>query len=203
MKFHYMIFTLFFILFRVGHCIGFADKDIFGELNFGIGEIASKDKESSFKLTKNSFTADARFIILPINLGIGYRYETDEGTKTINEFYNDYYSFVRHSLLLNYRIINNSFYLGPVFTYGLSHDLTVNSNQLNSTFGPTPLKVRSSYTLSLESGFHWNIFLLGIDVGARKIILDSSNTTIETFGKVTLGMQSLFIGKLIGTPGLW
>lgn len=112
--------------------------------------------------------ADA-ILTLPIPLipGVGLRYENMGLTAGAGgvDFKADY---TRTALILNWRPIDNFLYLGPIFTYGISH-----SAKLTATDGGTKKADFSadsvkSYGVGLEAGLK----LIGFSVGAELGYLD-------------------------------
>ncbi len=107
--------------------------------------------------------ADALFIVPILGLGAGIRYE-NLGFKLSQGGLDYKTSTSRTAILLNYRIINTLLYLGPVFSYGISH-----SNNMTVTLGATQADLTpdssGSYTAGLEAGAKLGGFMLGAEAG--------------------------------------
>ena len=118
--------------------------------------------------SQNYLGADAILILPMMPLGIGLRYESakDEDTafaETIK------YSITRLALILNYRIINTGIYLGPIATYGLSHQLKfeipTDLNKLDSDNS-------RSYSIGVEGGVKVGLFRIGAEAGQTTLVFD-------------------------------
>lgn len=107
--------------------------------------------------------ADILVILPVIGLGGGLRYE-NLGFKVSNSGLEYKTTTSRTALVLNYRLINTLMYLGPIFTYGLSHtnNMTVSYNGSSADISPDN---SSSYSGGLEAGVKLGGFLLGAEAG--------------------------------------
>jgi hypothetical protein len=140
----------------------------------------------------------ADIIVSPpfVPLGVGLRYENMGVTASSsgNEFKADY---TRSSLLVNYRIIDTLLYLGPIFSYGLSHSGEIKATQpgKTSTWGSNSI---SSYSLGLEAGAKLIGFRVGAEAGYQDFRWkDATDTTgggtkqdinmSGTYAKITVG----------------
>jgi hypothetical protein len=140
----------------------------------------------------------ADIIVSPpfVPLGVGLRYENMGVTASTsgNEFKADY---KRTSLLVNYRIIDTLLYLGPIFSYGLSHSGEIKATQPSgtSTWGSSSI---SSYSVGLEAGAKLIGFRVGAEAGYQdfrwKDATDSTGSGTKqdinmsgTYAKITVG----------------
>lgn len=107
--------------------------------------------------------ADALVILPVIGLGAGIRYENLAFKVTATDL--EYKSSLsRTALLINYRIINTLVYLGPIFTYGLSHTNNITATYLSTAADLSP-DSSTSYSAGLEAGVKLGGFLLGGEAG--------------------------------------
>jgi hypothetical protein len=142
------------------------------EVRAGYGILSSKPDLTGFYTGSSSnvptaapnagLTLDALVTIPLVGLGAGLRME-NMNIKYESDVMTIQNQLTRNALIVNYRLINTLVYLGPIFTYGISH-----TNKIKMSSGGTDLssisssKV-SSYTLGLEAGAS----LLGLMVGAE------------------------------------
>lgn len=107
--------------------------------------------------------ADALVIIPILGLGAGLRYE-NLGFKVSSNGFDYKTTTTRTAVLLNYRIINTLIYLGPIFSYGLSH-----SNNMTASYGANSADLSpdssTSYTAGLEGGIKLGGLMLGAEAG--------------------------------------
>lgn len=108
----------------------------------------------------------ADLIVSPpfVPLGLGLRYENMavSASGAGNEFKADY---TRTSLLLNYRIIDTLLFLGPIFSYGLSHSGSIKAIQNGTETSNWSSSKMSSYSAGLEAGVKLIGFRLGAEAG--------------------------------------
>lgn len=98
--------------------------------------------------------------LFPIGFGVRYENMGVDATSNGLEFKANY---TRTALLVNYRLIDTLLFLGPIFSYGLSHSgeikALVNSTE-TANFSSTKI---SSYSAGIEAG----VKLIGFHVGAE------------------------------------
>jgi hypothetical protein len=139
-------------------------------------------------------------VTLPIPLipGVGIRYE-NMGLTASNGGLDFKAEYTRTALILNWRPLNNFIYLGPIFTYGLSHSPSIKASEGGSTKADFSGGSVSSYSAGLEAG----VSLLGFTVGAEagyidmkwkdaKDSLTSSTQDVNmsgTYAKILLGIS--------------
>lgn len=104
----------------------------------------------------------------------------------------------RNAALLNYRFINTVLYLGPIFTYGISHNSSIMWKEGSSKADLEPENT-SSYSYGMEVGVKMLTLMIGAEVGYQSLKLnrlkDKTGTTVEkpdldmsgSYGKVILG----------------
>lgn len=104
---------------------------------------------------------------LPLIPGVGLRYE-NMGLTASSSGIDVKAEFTRTALILNWRPLNNFIYLGPIFTYGLSHSTSLKITEGGVTRSDFSSSSVSSYSAGLEAG----VSLLGFTVGAEAGYLD-------------------------------
>lgn len=141
--------------------------------------------------------ADALFIIPIVGLGFGIRYE-NLGFKLGQAGLEFKTSTSRTALLVNYRIINTLLYLGPIFTYGVSH-----SNNMTVEYGATKADLTpessSSYSAGIEAGAKLGGFMLGAEAGYQSLLwkgLTDKNSVITSMPD--LDMSGTYIKATLG-----
>lgn len=111
---------------------------------------------------------DAIAMLPAIPIGFGLRYEVtgDEDTLLADKID---YAIKRLALVVNYRIINTLFYVGPIATYGLSHDL-----KFAIPTDPDVIKSKgdSSYSIGAEAGVKFGILRFGAELGYMSLVFD-------------------------------
>lgn len=99
---------------------------------------------------------------LPFVPGLGLRYENMESSSTKSGLeYNA--TFTRTALLFNWRPIDNLIYVGPIFTYGLSHSTKMKVTEFGVLKSNYSTGSASSYSLGVEAG----VKLIGFSIGAE------------------------------------
>lgn len=137
-------------------------------------------------------------IVLPIvGLGAGIRYE-NLGFKVSNNGLEYTTSATRTAALINYRIINTLMYLGPIASYGLSHD-----NSIKWTSGSTTSDFKigdcTSYSVGLEAGVKLIGFMVGGEAGYESMKWSSmtdKNSVVS--GTKSLDMSGTYFKVMLG-----
>ncbi|UOF01152.1 hypothetical protein [Bdellovibrio reynosensis] len=108
-------------------------------------------------------------VTLPVPLvpGIGLRYEKMGLSASSNgvEFDAEY---TRTAILFNWRPIDTILYLGPIFSYGISHSTSLKAVENGTTRADFSADSVTSYSAGLEAG----IKLIGFQVGAELGYMD-------------------------------
>ncbi len=126
--------------------------------------------EADFEEINSMYTigGDGIFTLPFVPIGVGARYEwigiPDQESEDI-EFS---FSTSRLSLLVNYRILDMFFFLGPIATLGLYHSLEfkVDGESGGIDFDLEVDSYRAtSYSLGIEGGVSLGLFLVGAEVG--------------------------------------
>ncbi len=151
---------------------------LLGEVRLSYGDTSGSPNEynnSYFKLNdgpeikQQTYVGVDAILMLPVvPIGFGLRYESTSKSETqFNEQID--YAIKRTSLLLNYRIINSKFYLGPIVTYGLSQSLS-----FKLPLDPDEFKSgkSSSYSYGLEGGVKFSFFRVGVEAGVTSLVFE-------------------------------
>lgn len=104
---------------------------------------------------------------LPLIPGVGIRYE-NMGLTASNGALDFKADYSRTALIINWRPLNNIIYLGPIFTYGLSHSTNLTAKESGVTKADFSANSVTSYSAGLEAGVN----LLGFTVGAEMGYID-------------------------------
>ena len=156
--------------------VSFNANALLGEVRIFYGNASGepKDFNNAFynfqdgpKIGTQAYSGLDAIAMLPvIPLGFGIRYETSSFSKT--EFAEQVdYTLARTALVLNYRIVNTGFYVGPIITYGVSNSITFKLplDPEVYTAGKS-----NSYSLGLEAGAKLGLFRMGIEVGQLHLV---------------------------------
>lgn len=138
---------------------------------------------------------------LPLIPGIGVRYENLGYTskKGENEVKGN---FSRTAALVNWRLLNNVIFLGPIFTYGTSH-----SNKTKVTKGSVETEwvspSVSSFQAGLEGGFNIINMTVGAEVGYHVLKFKDAraqpdNLSDELTIKKTIDMSGTYFKLMLG-----
>lgn len=133
--------------------------------------------------------------LFPIGFGIRYENMGVDASSNGIEFKANY---TRTALLLNYRIVDTLLFLGPIFSYGVSHSGDIKAIQNGSetaNFGSTKI---SSYSAGIEAG----VKLIGFHVGAEVGYQDFRwNDAVDKTGNVAtqdINMSGSYAKVLLG-----
>lgn len=151
---------------------------LLGEVRANYGETSGKpdDYNKAYfnfqdgpEISKQRYLGVDAIAMLPvIPFGFGLRYEKTGEDKTQFAERVDY-TLSRLALVLNYRILNTLFYLGPIATYGLDHELEFKIPTDLNEFKAGKAK---SYSIGVEGGMKLGIFRFGLEVGQMTFIFD-------------------------------
>ncbi|WP_253696373.1 hypothetical protein [Bdellovibrio bacteriovorus] len=138
--------------------------------------------------------ADAILTIpFPFVPGVGLRYENMSFTTSGIDYTMDY---TRTALLINWRPIDNLFFLGPIFTWGLSHSTRLKAEEggvLKADFSSDSVK---SYSLGLEGGVKLTGFIVGAEVGYLDFRWDGAEDATGNAATQDINMSGTY-GKII------
>jgi|GEM_PF-1313455 len=141
----------------------------FSKPSQNISELCSACSNSSVvpgMPSNNGIGADL-IVSLPAPLeriGIGARYE-NSGFSSLSQGLETRASHIRTAVLVNYRLINQLIFFGPIATYGLSHsgsfDITENTVKLYEYAADQA----RSYSIGAEAGFRLIAFTITAEAG--------------------------------------
>lgn len=177
------------------------------EVRAGYGILSSKPDMAGFytggssdipSATPNAgLTLDAIATIPLVGLGGGLRMENmkiayDSSALGIENQLN------RTSLIVNYRLINTLIYLGPIFTYGLSHSNSIKLTSDGSDLSKISSSKVSSYSLGLEAGASLLGFLVGAEVGSLSMKYKDATDSLNTSRVHDLDMSGTYAKIFVG-----
>jgi hypothetical protein len=142
--------------------------------------------------------ADA-ILTLPIPFvpGIGVRYENMEMSAS-NSIYSFKEEFTRTSLLLNWRLIDTLVYLGPIFSYGLSHSTSLKATSSSGTLVNFSSDNVSSYSAGLEGGVKLIGFLVGAEVGYQSFLWNDAKDKTGNAPQQNINMSGAYAKVVLG-----
>lgn len=127
-------------------------------------------------------------LVMPplIPVGVGLRQE-NLGFSVDNSTAEAKLTATRTSVVINSRLLDTLFYVGPVFTYGLSHTGKMEGKVGVTKFSEKPDSF-SSYSLGLEAGVRLGV-LIGAEAGYMSFKTKGGNDTdlSGSYAKVFLG----------------
>lgn len=129
--------------------------------------------------------------------GFGIRYESmgvDASTSGI-EFKANY---SRTALLLNYRIIDTLLFLGPIFTYGISHSGDIKALQNDVETASFSSNKISSYSIGLEAGVKLIGFHLGAELGYQDFRWKDSVDSTGNIANQDINLSGSYAKVLLG-----
>ncbi|KHD88230.1 MAG: hypothetical protein OM95_09985 [Bdellovibrio sp. ArHS] len=132
----------------------------------------------------------------PLIPGIGLRYENLSFTANgAAEYKMDY---TRTALLFNWRPIDNLFFLGPIFSWGLSHSTRLKTEEggvLKADFSSDSVK---SYSLGLEGGVKLTGFVVGAEVGYLDFRWDGATDATGNAATQDINMSGTYAKIILG-----
>jgi hypothetical protein len=146
--------------------------------------------------TFDTYNADIifRFASFPMTLGVRYEEANQNKTASTSEWELDVNNL---ALLVDWRMINSAFYLGPIVSIGYPWadlDFTNNGTRESHRLDSDQL----SYSGGLEAGVYFGPFLVGAETGYKSIRLkgsSSSGSSVDTnvvlegfYGKAMVGL---------------
>lgn len=177
------------------------------EVRAGYGALSSNPDISSFYSGATSnipsaapnagLTLDAVFNIPFVGLGAGIRSENmkisyDSSALGIEN------ELKRNALIINYRILNTLIYLGPIFTYGLSHSNGLKLTSGSSTLADVSSSKVTSYSLGLEAGASLLGLMVGAEVGTMQMKYQDAKDSVNPSEIHDLNMSGPYAKVFIG-----
>lgn len=140
------------------------------------------------------------FIFSPplTSLGFGMRYE-NLGLKLSGNGLDFDSSLTRTAVIVNYRIINTLLFVGPIFTYGLSHTnsmkISVNGNQISNFSSSSP----SSWSAGVEAGAKLVGIMVGAEAGYQSLLLkDATDSMGAVSGSKNIDLSGSYLKLIVG-----
>lgn len=129
-------------------------------------------------------------IVMPplIPVGFGLRQE-NLGFSVDNSTAEAKLTATRTSVVINSRLLDTLFYVGPIFTYGLSHTAKVEGTIANISFSQKA-DSSASYSVGLEAGVRLVGVLIGAEAGYMSFKSKTDGDTTDfsgSYAKVFLG----------------
>lgn len=195
-----------FISFLVTLLIGFNAHALF-EAKLTYGFLASKPDLAkmyggSSELPSIAPTygvgGDVLFQIPLFPFGLGLRYENmglkaSAGTVEFNA------KNTRTAAIIDYRLIDTLLYVGPIFTYGLSHNASIGVKESGTEISSFTSNKVSSYSIGLEAGAHLVGFLIGAEVGTETLMMKSATDSKGVIsGSQDINMSGSYAKILFG-----
>lgn len=153
-----------------------AARTLLGEVRLSYGNTNGAPSEYNnayFKfqdgpeIYQQTYTGIDAIVMLPlIPLGFGLRYESASKSETkYNEKVD--YTINRTAVLVNYRIIDKKFYVGPIVSYGLAQNLS-----FKLPLDPDEFKAgsSSSYSYGIEGGIKFGFVRVGAEAGVSSLV---------------------------------
>ena len=159
------------------------------EVNVGYSGIASTGAGGNWTIPGASYsgayglTAEFRLNIPLSGLNFGVRY-TNLG---LNESYNGYTLAMANSCvsgLVGYRLINTGLLLGPVFTYGISNNGTLQNSFSSTGTNTSTASSVTQYTAGLEAGIKFPL-LVAVELGYGSLVMSGFSNSQTLFGSST------------------
>jgi len=198
-------FSLFTATFMATLCISTQAFAIFeAKLTYGLlgsksffGDIYANGSAVPSIVPTYGLGADLVVTLPLFPLGFGLRYENQALSASSGnlEFKADY---TRTAIIINSRLIDTLLYLGPVFTYGLSHSGEAKATQAAYSTKFTSSKM-SSYSIGLEAGAKLVGFNVGAEVGYMTFMWkDASDSTGTISSKKDLDLSGTYAKIMLG-----
>lgn len=130
-------------------------------------------------------------------IGFGLRYENmglDVASNGI-EFKADY---TRTALIVNYRLINTLLFVGPIFSYGISHSGSVKALQNGTETANMSSDAISSYSAGLEAGVKLIGFHLGAEAGYQDFRWKNAHDKTGNIADQNINMSGTYAKILLG-----
>jgi hypothetical protein len=175
------------------------------EVRAGYGVLSSKPDFGTFynlgtipsAAPNAGLTLDAIVTIPLVGLGGGLRMENmkisyDNSALGIEN------QLSRTSLIVNYRLINTLIYLGPIFTYGLSHTNSIKLSSGGTDLSKISSSKVSSYSMGLEGGASLLGMMVGAEVGTLSMKYKDATDSISPSKVADLDMSGTYAKIFVG-----
>jgi hypothetical protein len=130
-------------------------------------------------------------------IGFGLRYESMGVTASSsgNDFKANY---TRTALLVNYRLIDTLLFLGPIFSYGLSHSGEIKVVQNGTETSNFSSSNMTSYSAGLEAGVKLVGLRLGAEVGYEDFRWKDAKDSHSNAANQDINMSGTYAKVLLG-----
>lgn len=133
--------------------------------------------------------------LFPIGFGLRYENMGLAATSGAVEFKANY---SRSALLLNYRIIDTLLFLGPIFSYGVSHSGDIKAIQSGTETANMSSQKISSYSAGIEAGVKLIGFHLGAELGYQDFRWKDANDKTGNIAVQDINMSGTYAKILLG-----
>jgi hypothetical protein len=177
------------------------------EVRLTYGLLASKPdmaplfpSQTSYPTIAPTYGLGADVIVSPplFPLGFGMRYE-NMGVSASSSGLEFKANYTRTAVLINYRVIDTLLFLGPIFSYGLSHSgniKAITNGSENANFSSDKI---SSYSIGLEAGAKLIGFHLGAEAGYQDFRWkDAHDSSVSALANQDLNMSGSYMKVLVG-----
>ncbi len=130
-------------------------------------------------------------------VGFGLRYE-NMGLSATSGIFEFKASYTRTALLLNYRIIDTLMFLGPIFSYGVSHSGDIKAIQSGTETSSLSSNKISSYSAGIEAGVKLIGFHLGAEVGYEDFRWKDATDSHAAIANQDINMSGTYAKVLLG-----
>jgi len=155
--------------------------------------------QSSIPTITPTYGLGADVIISPplFPIGFGLRYE-NMGVDVTSSGLEFKANYTRTAILLNYRLIDTLLFLGPIFSYGISHsgEIKAITNGVE-TANYSSSKV-SSYSVGLEAGVKLIGFHVGAEVGYEDFHWKEAHDKTGNLPDADINMSGSYAKVLLG-----
>lgn len=155
--------------------------------------------QSSVPTVAPTYGLGADAIVSPpfFPIGLGLRYE-NMGVNASSGSLEFKANYTRTAVLLNYRIIDTLLFLGPIFSYGLSHSGNIKAINGGTEIANFSSDKISSYSIGLEAGAKLIGFHLGAEAGYQDFRWKDAHDSTNTLANQDLNMSGSYMKVLVG-----
>jgi hypothetical protein len=104
----------------------------------------------------------------------------------------------RTALLLNYRLIDTLMFVGPTFTYGLSHSASIGVSEGGNKISEFTSSKVSSSSIGLEAGVKLIGFSVGAEVGTENLMMKGAKDSKGLVGDQDINLSGSYAKVLLG-----
>jgi hypothetical protein len=130
-------------------------------------------------------------------IGFGLRYE-NMGLDASSSGQQIKANYTRTAFLVNYRLIDTLLFLGPIFSYGLSHSGEIKIIQSGNEISNFSSDKITSYTLGLEAGAKLIGFHLGAELGYEDFHWKDARDSHGAIANQDINLSGTYAKVLLG-----